>query len=148
MKENEIKIFEDRKVRTLWDAELEKWFFSIVDVVAILTESPNPRKNWSVLKTRFKVEGSQLATNCSQLKIKTFPKFRTLEKLKILVITHPRFPGNNDHLITEPTEATYIAGFSVLVKSLGFPSLSSKYTSSNPAALSASNCVLASPATT
>ncbi|MBI1779869.1 MAG: Bro-N domain-containing protein [Sphingobacteriales bacterium] len=70
-KENEIKIFEDKKVRTLWDAEQEKWYFSIVDVIAILTESPNPRKYWSVLKTRLKAEGSQLATNCSQLKMQS-----------------------------------------------------------------------------
>ncbi|HOD69159.1 MAG TPA: hypothetical protein PKI13_07090 [Bacteroidaceae bacterium] len=66
--QNSIKIFEDKKVRTLWDAEKEKWYFSIVDVIGILTDSPNPRKYWSVLKTRLKAEGSQLATNCSQLK--------------------------------------------------------------------------------
>ena len=70
-KKNEIKIFEEKKVRTLWDAEQEKWYLSIVDVVAILTESPNPRKYWSVLKTRLKAEGSQLATNCSQLKMQS-----------------------------------------------------------------------------
>ncbi|VGO16322.1 hypothetical protein PDESU_04913 [Pontiella desulfatans] len=45
-----IKIFEERNIRSLWDDEAEKWFFSIVDVVAVLTESPNPRKYWSVLK--------------------------------------------------------------------------------------------------
>jgi len=66
-----IKIFQDKKVRTLWEAEQEKWYFSIVDVVAVLTESPNPRKYWSVLKTRLKAEGSQLATNCSQLKMQS-----------------------------------------------------------------------------
>jgi len=70
-KENELKIFEDKKVRTLWDAEPEKWYLSIVDVVAVLTDSPNPRKYWSVLKTRLKAEGSQLATNCSQLKMQS-----------------------------------------------------------------------------
>lgn len=70
-KENEIKIFEDKKVRTLWDAGQEKWYFSIVDVIAVLTESPNPRKYWSVLKTRLKAGGSQLATNCSQLKMQS-----------------------------------------------------------------------------
>ena len=47
----------------------EEWYFSVVDVVAVLTESPNPRKYWSVLKTRLKNEGSELATNCSQLKL-------------------------------------------------------------------------------
>lgn len=70
MKEKgDIKIFEDKKVRTLWDAEKEKWYISIVDVILILTNSPNPRKYWSVLKTRLKKEGSQLTTNCSQLKM-------------------------------------------------------------------------------
>jgi hypothetical protein len=70
-KENDIKVFEDKKVRTLWDAEQEKWYLSIVDVIAVLTDSPNPRKYWSVLKTRLKAEGSQLATNCSQLKMQS-----------------------------------------------------------------------------
>jgi len=72
MKEkNEIKIFENSKVRTLWDADQEKWFISIVDVVAVLTDSPNARKYWSVLKNRLKAEGSQLTTNCSQLKMQS-----------------------------------------------------------------------------
>jgi BRO family, N-terminal domain len=70
-KENSIKIFEDKKVRTIWDEDEEKWYLSIVDVIAILTESPNPRKYWSVLKTRLKAEGSQLTTNCSQLKMQS-----------------------------------------------------------------------------
>ncbi|MBR3813055.1 MAG: Bro-N domain-containing protein [Spirochaetaceae bacterium] len=70
MAENtQIKLFEDKKVRTIWDKESEEWYFSVVDVVAVLTESPNPRKYWSVLKTRLKTEGSQLTTNCSQLKM-------------------------------------------------------------------------------
>ncbi len=65
-----IKLFEDKRVRALWDEEQEKWLFSIIDVAGILSESDNPRKYWSVLKTRLKGEGSQLATNCSQLKMK------------------------------------------------------------------------------
>ena len=69
-KENAIKLFEDKRVRVLWDNEQGKWFFSIIDVVGVLSESDNPRKYWSVLKTRLKAEGSQLATNCSQLKMK------------------------------------------------------------------------------
>jgi hypothetical protein len=68
---NEIKLFEQKKVRTLWDAKQEKWYLSIVDVITVLTESPNPRKYWSVLKSRLKAEGSQLATNCSQLKMQS-----------------------------------------------------------------------------
>ena len=68
-KETAIKIFEQKKIRSHWDVEQEKWYFSVVDVVGVLTESPNPRKYWSVLKTRLKKEGSELATNCSQLKM-------------------------------------------------------------------------------
>ncbi len=68
---NAIKLFETKKVRSIWDDKEEKWYFSIVDVVAILTDSPNPRKYWSVLKTRLKKEGSELTTNCSQLKMKS-----------------------------------------------------------------------------
>ncbi len=64
-----IKLFESKKIRSVWDAEKEKWYFSIVDVVEILTDSPNSRKYWSVLKTRLKKEDSQLTTNCSQLKM-------------------------------------------------------------------------------
>lgn len=71
MNKNNIKIFEHKQVRTLWDEEKEKWYLSIVDVIAVLTDSANPRKYWSVLKTRLKAEGSQLATNCSQLKMKS-----------------------------------------------------------------------------
>ena len=70
-KETAIKLFEDKKVRTLWEEDQEKWYISIVDVVGILTDSPNPRKYWSVLKTRLKAEGSQLTTNCSQLKMQS-----------------------------------------------------------------------------
>lgn len=68
---SKIQLFENRQIRSHWDAEQEKWYFSIVDVVAILTDSPNPRKYWSVLKTRLKKEGSELATNCSQLKMQS-----------------------------------------------------------------------------
>ena len=66
-----LQLFEDRKVRTLWDEEQEKWYFSIVDIIEILTETPNARKYWSVLKMRLKKEGSQLTTNCSQLKMQS-----------------------------------------------------------------------------
>jgi hypothetical protein len=68
-RETAIKLFESKKVRSVWDSEKSKWFFSIVDVVEILTDSPSPRKYWSVLKTRLKKEGSQLTTDCSQLKL-------------------------------------------------------------------------------
>ncbi len=66
-----IQLFDNKKVRTIWDSENEKWYFSIIDVVEILTESTNARKYWSVLKTRLKKEGSQMATDCSQLKMQS-----------------------------------------------------------------------------
>ena len=68
-KNNAIKLFNEHKIRTIWDNEKEQWYFSIVDIVAILTDSTEPRKYWSVLKTRLKKEGSELTTICSQLKM-------------------------------------------------------------------------------
>jgi hypothetical protein len=66
---NNIKIFEDKKVRALWDSEQEKWFFSIVDVIAVLSESDNPQVYWRVLKKRLKDEGNETVTNCNGLKM-------------------------------------------------------------------------------
>lgn len=68
-KQTDIKIFEDKKVRTLWDAEHEKWYLSIVDVIAVLTDSPNPQVYWRVLKKRLKDEGNETVTNCNALKM-------------------------------------------------------------------------------
>ncbi|CAN5716837.1 BRO family protein [soil metagenome] len=68
-KHNEIKIFEEKKVRTLWDEDNEKWYFSIIDVIEILTGSPRPRKYWNALKTKLKAEGSQLSHTLGQLKL-------------------------------------------------------------------------------
>lgn len=70
MKKEAIKLFEERKVRTIWDDTYEKWYFSIVDVVAILTDSPNPQTYWRVLKKRLKEEGNETVTNCNALKLK------------------------------------------------------------------------------
>ena len=71
VKANEIKIFEDKKVRTLWDGEHEKWYFSIIDVIEILTGSPRPRKYWNALKTKLKAEGSELSHKLGQLKMQS-----------------------------------------------------------------------------
>ena len=68
---NKIKLFEDRKVRTLWDEEAEKWWFSVVDIIGILTDSDNPRRYWSDLKRKLKAEGSQLYENFVQLKMES-----------------------------------------------------------------------------
>ena len=68
-----LQLFEDQPIRTAWDAKAEEWYFSIVDVVGVLTDQPDTRhaaKYWSVLKVRLKAEGSELPTNCSQLKLK------------------------------------------------------------------------------
>ena len=67
--ENKLKVFESKQIRTLWNAVEEEWYFSVVYVVALYTDSPLSRKYWSVLKTRLKKEGSELTTNCSQLKM-------------------------------------------------------------------------------
>ncbi len=70
--QNKIKLFETQQVRTEWDAEAEKWWFSVVDVIQILSDQPNhdrARKYWSVMKTRMKQEGAQPTTICSQLKM-------------------------------------------------------------------------------
>lgn len=70
---NAIQLFEDQKIRVAWDAEREEWYFSIVDVVGVLTDSPDyntGRKYWNKLKQRLKEEGSELVTNCHQLKMR------------------------------------------------------------------------------
>ena len=69
VKQNAIKVFEEKKVRTLWDSETEEWYFSVVDVVAVLTESENPRRYWSDLKRKLNKEGSQLYEEIVQLKM-------------------------------------------------------------------------------
>ncbi|MBE9467102.1 MAG: Bro-N domain-containing protein [Bacteroidetes bacterium] len=70
-KETAIKLFQDKRVRVEWDNEQEKWYFSIVDIVGVLTESVNPNNYWKVLKSRLKKEGSELVTNCNQLKMES-----------------------------------------------------------------------------
>ena len=71
MTKHEIpKLFEDRKIRAVWDDEQEKWYFSIVDVVGVLTNSENPQTYWRVLKNRLKKEGNETVTNCNALKLR------------------------------------------------------------------------------
>lgn len=69
-KKQEIQLFEEKKVRTVWDDEHEKWFFSIVDVVEVLTGSTNPQTYWRVLKNRLKKEGNETVTNCNAFKFR------------------------------------------------------------------------------
>ena len=74
MEENKVKLFEDQPIRTAWDEENEEWYFSVVDVVQVLTDQPDfqkARKYWNKLKQRLNEEGSQLVTKCHQLKMKS-----------------------------------------------------------------------------
>ena len=68
-KKEAIKIFEEKKVRTVWDDETEEWYFSVIDVIAVLTDSLDPKRYWSVLKSRLKKEGCEPTTICSTLKM-------------------------------------------------------------------------------
>ncbi len=69
-KKDKIQLFQEQTVRTHWDEKEERWYFSIIDVVAVLTDSPRPRKYWNALKTKLQEEGSQLSQNMGQLKMK------------------------------------------------------------------------------
>ncbi len=64
-----IKLFEEKKVRTHWDTEKEVWYFSVIDVIEILTDSPRPRKYWNALKTKLKAEGNETSQKLGQLKM-------------------------------------------------------------------------------
>lgn len=66
-----IRFFDDREVRAIWDEQNSKWWYSIIDIISILTDSKSPRKYWSVMKTRLKKEWNQLTTKCSQLKLES-----------------------------------------------------------------------------
>ena len=68
-KKTSIKLFEEKKVRTIWNDEQEEWYFSVVDVIEILTESDNPQVYWRVLKKRLADEGNETVTNCNGLKM-------------------------------------------------------------------------------
>ena len=67
---HKIQLFEEKKVRTVWDDQKEKWYFSVVDVCAVLSESENPQTYWRVLKNRLKKEGNETVTNCNALKMR------------------------------------------------------------------------------
>ena len=79
---NEIKLYENKEIRSIWDNEKEKWFFSVVDVVGVLTDSVNPNNYWKVLKKRLNDEGNELVTICNQLKMKS-PKDGKMDKTDV-----------------------------------------------------------------
>ena len=68
---NSLQLFQNQRIRSVWDSEKEEWYFSIVDVVAVLTESKNPNNYWKVLKKRLSEEGNQSVTFCNRLKMKS-----------------------------------------------------------------------------
>lgn len=69
MDNDKLQLFENKAIRTAWDEEKEEWYFSIVDVIAVLTDSPNPQTYWRVMKKRLKDEGNETVTNCNALKM-------------------------------------------------------------------------------
>ena len=69
MSNDKLQLFENKTIRTAWDEEKEEWYFSIVDVVAVLTDSSNPQTYWRVMKKRLKDEGNETVTNCNALKM-------------------------------------------------------------------------------
>ena len=69
MEQSEIKLFEGQNIRYVWDEEKEQYFFSVVDIIQVLTESPRPRKYWNALKTKLQAEGSEVSQNMGQLKL-------------------------------------------------------------------------------
>lgn len=71
MEEKNIQLFENKRIRTAWNEGEQEWYFSVVDVVEILTDSIDPNNYWKVLKSRLIKEGNQLVTNCNQLKMKS-----------------------------------------------------------------------------
>ena len=71
MDNNKIQLFESKRIRSVWDEEKEEWFFSVIDVVAVLTESPRARKYWNALKTKLRDEGSELSQILGQLRMQS-----------------------------------------------------------------------------
>ena len=71
MEDNSIKLFESKQIRTAWDEEQEKWYFSVVDVIEVLTDTDRPRKYWSDLKSKLQKEGSEVSEKIGQLKMKS-----------------------------------------------------------------------------
>ena len=82
MSKKSIRFYKDHEVRAVWDEEKSTWWFSIVDIVGAITDSPNPRKYWSVLKTRLRKAGNELTTRCSQLKMTVSANGQTINYTK------------------------------------------------------------------
>ncbi|MFA6960862.1 MAG: hypothetical protein WC205_08945 [Opitutaceae bacterium] len=89
-----IILFEEKQVRRAWSQSEEKWYFAIVDVLAVLTESPNPQVYWRVLKKRMKAEGNETVTNCNALKMTAADGKQRLTELEEKSGTRVSTPGN------------------------------------------------------
>ncbi len=109
----DLKLFENKKIRSKWDAELGKWYFSVVDIIEVLTDSPRPRKYWNALKTKLKLEGSELSQNIGQLKMQsedgkfyktdvsdTEQLFRLIQSNQFLYISTNKQPATSNRIIT------------------------------------------------
>ena len=81
MDENKVQLFEDQKIRAAWDEEKEEWYFSVIDVISVLTDSVNPQAYWRKLKQRLKEEGNETVTNCHGLKM-TATELRLLKTFR------------------------------------------------------------------
>ena len=99
MDNDKLQLFENKAIRTAWDEEKEEWYFSIVDVVAVLTDSPNPQTYWRVMKKRLKDEGNETVTNCNALKMtaadgkKRLTDVATTEQLLYWIFLKPSSNG-------------------------------------------------------
>ena len=106
---NAIQLFDDQKIRVAWDVEQEEWYFSVVDVVGVLTDSPDyntGRKYWNKLKQRLKEEGSELVTNCHQLKMR-----RSCRRKRRLQMRHESKLSYREILGNCRPRAAYISKF-------------------------------------
>lgn len=82
MEDNTIKLFENKQIRTVWDEQQEKWYFSVVDVIEVLTDTDRPRKYWSDLKSKLQKEGSELSAKIGQLKMQSSKVRNRLYRLR------------------------------------------------------------------
>ena len=99
--ETKIKLFQNQEVRLKWDDEIEEYYFSVVDVVGILSESKNPNNYWKVLKKRLKYEGVELVTICNQLKL---PSHKDGKMLKQMLLQQNSYSVSfNQYLLQMPS---------------------------------------------
>jgi hypothetical protein len=115
MESEKLQLFENQTIRTAWDEEHEEWYFAIVDVVGVLTESIDGRKYWNKLKQRLKEEGNETVTNCHQLKLKAADGKRRFTDVATTEISKQQKPegleqnkkaAELNHMVTSMIEAS------------------------------------------